>query len=164
MGTRLLSLLAAVACASACGSDDQGTGGNGDGGTSGNGDGGSGGNNGDGGSDARCGAVTAILRDFRADHPDMEATIASQLGLVEDMLGADKKPVYAPDGPTPVTAGSESFDQWYRDVPGINMRFEQELVLDEVSEGVFVFDDSSFFPLDGLGWPGEELQGHNFHF
>jgi fibro-slime domain-containing protein len=116
--------------------------------------------------DDQCGVLNAVFRDFRADHPDMEANIATVKGLVEDDLGSDGKPVYAPDGPTEVTAGKEEFDQWYRDVDGVNLRFEMPLVLEETppDSGVFVFSDDTFFPLDGLGWPGEEIQGHNFHF
>ena len=108
--------------------------------------------------------MTAIVRDFKADHPDMEGDTGTRKGLVEDTLGADNKPVYAPSGATPVTAGAASFDQWYRDTTDVNMRFEQELTLAEVSAGVFVFEDNDFFPLDGMGFPNEEVLGHNFHF
>lgn len=140
-----------------------GTGGSGGSGGAG-GTGGSGGSTGDGGIEPQCGTLTAIMRDFRADHPDMEGEIETVRGLVEEDLGPDDKPVYAPDGPTDVTAGRESFDQWYRDVPGINMRFEVPIPLTETEPGVFVFEDNDFFPLDGLGFPNEEVEGHNFHF
>lgn len=112
----------------------------------------------------RCGELTAVLRDFRADHPDMEAYLGSLRGIVEDELGADGLPVYAHDGPTAVTTGPEEFDQWYRDVDGVNMRFMMPLPLTEGPVGVFTYDNSAFFPLDGMGWPGEEIDGHNFHF
>lgn len=116
----------------------------------------------DGGGGA-CADLVAVIRDFRADHPDFEANLGSQTGIVEDMLGPDGKPVYAPSGPTSVTAGQAEFDQWYRDVDGVNLRFEVPLPLTETTPGVFVFDDSDFFPIDGMGW-GEEVMGHNFHF
>jgi fibro-slime domain-containing protein len=145
----------------ACGDD----GGGGDGGA--NGDGGQaedgGGDRVDGLSQS-CGELTAIMRDFKADHPDMERAIASQLGLVETMLGLDGKPVYAPDGSTTVTEGEAEFDQWYNDVDGVNMRFSIPMPLTETSPGIFVFEDNEFFPLDGMGFPDEELLGHNFHF
>ncbi len=111
-----------------------------------------------------CGVLTATLRDFKASHPDMEGNIAVVYGIVAPDLGADNKPVYAPAGATEVTAGQAYFDQWYRDVDGVNLPFEVELPLTETAPDVFVFADSSFFPLDGMGWPGEELDGHNFHF
>lgn len=128
-----------------------------------------GGGNGDGGptGDAlgeQCGELTAVFRDFKAEHPDFEDAIAVDRGLVRDALGADRKPVYAPAGATATVSGQASFDQWYRDTDGVNLHFEQPLALTETSPGVFVFDDADFFPLDGMGWPGEETLGHNFHF
>ena len=110
-----------------------------------------------------CGALWATYRDFRADHPDMQRQVGSLKGLVENRLGADNKPVYAPAGSTPVTEGRESFDQWYRDVEGTNLSFQEPLVLSEVRPGTFVYENNEFFPLDGRGFP-EERDGHNFHF
>lgn len=118
---------------------------------------------GDGGN-LRCGELTAVLRDFRADHPDMEAYLGSLRGIVERDLGADRLPVYAHAGSTSVTTGPGEFAEWYRDVDGVNQRFTIPLRLIESPPGVFTYDDSDFFPLDGMGWPGEERLGHNFHF
>jgi fibro-slime domain-containing protein len=118
----------------------------------------------DGSAPTQCDDLVATVRDFRADHPDFEDFLGSVRGIVEDDLGADSKPVYAHDGPTDVTSGRDAFDQWYRDVDGVNMRFDVPLPLSEPSAGVFVYDNSSFFPLDGRGFPGEETLGHNFHF
>jgi fibro-slime domain-containing protein len=161
---RIVPLIVLALAAAGCGDDGGGTGLDGDGGTGGADATVDGGGTGPDATDETCGELTAVLRDFRADHPDMEANIATVRGLVETDLGADGKPVYAPDGPTEATAGEAEFDQWYRDVDGVNLRFEMPLVLDETAPGVFVFSDDNFFPLDGLGWPGEEIQGHNFHF
>jgi fibro-slime domain-containing protein len=111
-----------------------------------------------------CGALTAILRDFTVDHPDFEKAIADDRGLVSADLGADGKPVYAPSGATATVSGQDSFDQWYRDTAGINMHFEQPMPLTENPAGTFTFEDLDFFPLDGLGFPGTEIDGHNFHF
>jgi fibro-slime domain-containing protein len=94
----------------------------------------------------------------------MEESIGSLMGIVEDRLGPDRLPIYAPDGPTAVTSGAMAFGQWYRDIPGVNQSFLLPIPLTETSPGTFTFDDSDFFPLDGMGWPGEELEGHNFHF
>jgi fibro-slime domain-containing protein len=152
-----MAFAAMVGCGSGAGDD---TGGNGDGGGNGNGDGGG---NGDA-LNEDCGDLTAVYRDFKAEHPDFEDAIAVDRGLVETDLGGDGKPVYAPAGATTTVSGQASFDQWYRDVTDVNQRFEMPLVLTETTPGVFVFDNDAFFPLDGLGWPGEELQGHNFHF
>ncbi|MEM9491663.1 MAG: fibro-slime domain-containing protein, partial [Myxococcota bacterium] len=161
---QLLGLaLSGVLAISGCGSDSSGSGnGDSDAGDAMGPGGGSGGGDGEANAD-NCGQLTATMRDFRDDHPDFEAFNGARQGLVADDLGPDSKPVYGPDGPTPVTAGRESFDQWYRDVPDVNMRMEIPLVLAEVSPGVFVFEDNEFFPLDGLGF-GNQGRDHNFHF
>lgn len=167
----VLGVLSPSVAATGCTYDPSGSrppsGGNGDAGTGSpgqGGDDGGGGDGGGGGGPSQCGVLTAIVRDFKADHPDMEEDTGSLEGIVEPALGADGKPVYAPDGSTKVTAGKDSFDQWYRDVPGVNMRFEIPMPLEETEPGVFVFEDNDFFPLDGMGFPDEERLGHNFHF
>jgi fibro-slime domain-containing protein len=114
---------------------------------------------------AACGELVAVFRDFRIDHPDFEPpTVVDDRGLVAFELGRDDKPVYAPGGPTPTVSGADSFSQWYRDVDGVNLRFEQPVVLTPTETGLYSFGDDTFFPLDGLGWPGEEIDGHNYHF
>jgi fibro-slime domain-containing protein len=144
-----------------------GTGGNGagTGGAAGFGfnvtDGGTG--SGDGAGNTGCGQLLATVRDFKDDHPDMEKIIDTVRGLVQRDLGPDGKPVYAPAGPTRVTAGRASFDQWYRDVPGVNMSFGISLPLVERQPGTFVFSDNAFFPLDGRGFMNQG-RDHNFHF
>lgn len=110
-----------------------------------------------------CGELTIVLRDFNASHPDFEGALGDDRGLVRETLGADGKPVYAPAGPTPTVSGQASFDQWYRDVAGVNLRVEQAFPLAEDPSGTFTFDDQDFFPLDGLGFD-EQTAGHNFHF
>jgi len=108
--------------------------------------------------------LTAIIRDFRADHPDMEKALGALQGIVKAELGPDQKPRYAPMGATQVTTSEEAFNQWYNDIPTINMNFEITITLTEDENGDFVFDDPDFFPIDGQGWPDEEIAGHNFHF
>lgn len=111
----------------------------------------------------RCGMITATLRDFQSTHPDMERAIGVQRGLVQSDLGPDGKPVYAPSGSTLVTDSAATFDQWYRDVPSVNIAFERDFTLDEESPGVYVFEDPDFFPLNGVGF-AEQLDGKNYHF
>lgn len=114
---------------------------------------------------ASCTQLNAVLRDFRSDHPDFEhATSTDDRGLVEAELGPDGKPVYAHAAATSTVSGAMSFDQWFRDVSGVNMRFDQVLPLVEGPPGTFTFDDQTFFPLDGEGWPNQEIYGHNFLF
>lgn len=116
----------------------------------------------------QCGTLTATLRDFQSTHPDFEHALGDDRGLVKADLGGDNKPVYAPAGATGTVSGQASFDQWYRDVAGTNLTFTQDLPLTEDPPGTFTFDDETFFPLDGLGFPetfvGGDGQPHNFHF
>jgi fibro-slime domain-containing protein len=117
--------------------------------------------------------VRAVVRDFRGfttipsqpKHPDFEFNVASVTGLVAPMIGGDQKPSYAPSGPTAVTNGPDYFNQWYRDVDGVNMRFEITIPLaaDPNRQGVFVYDNDAFFPIDNQGW-GNQYQNHNFDF
>jgi fibro-slime domain-containing protein len=111
-----------------------------------------------------CGALVAVFRDFRSDHPDFEHATGDDRGLVRAELGSDGKPVYAPSGATATVSGQSSFDQWYRDTPNVNMHFEQPLALAQSQPGTFLFDNQAFFPLDGMGWPNSEIYGHNFSF
>lgn len=114
---------------------------------------------------ASCTQLDAVLRDFRSDHPDFEhATSTDDRGIVERQLAPDNKPIYAHTGATPTVSGRTSFDQWFHDVPGVNLRFEQQLPLVEGPPGTYTFDDQTFFPLDGMGWPNQEVYGHNFLF
>jgi fibro-slime domain-containing protein len=115
-----------------------------------------------------CGKLVATIRDFRTDHPDFEKDALNigivWRGIVRPELGADRKPIYASPGRAPSTTGREGFDQWYRDVPGVNLRFEVPLALAEERPGVFAYDDQAFFPLDGRGFTGDDRFGHNFAF
>ncbi len=57
-----------------------------------------------------------------------------------------------------------SFSQWYTDVPGVNQTVVSSLTLKKDTDGVYRFDDTAFFPLDGLGFGDYGTTGHNFHF
>jgi fibro-slime domain-containing protein len=158
-----------------------------------------------------CTAVTAnppttlqipiIYRDFQAfskwgdtatktdpvGHPDFERiTPQSQSGIVDDLLGVDRKPVYMgtdtspPTGggaTTPQTTGKLYFDQWYRDVKDINIHFDDNLTLARRTDGSYSMDSrtdspwaglNGFYPLDGRGYGNDGVDDskkeHNFHF
>lgn len=118
-----------------------------------------------------CTEIAAVVRDFDPDtHPDFENENPGHVrGLVMNTLGADHMPVYAHgDESRGGIASADSFAQWYRDVEGVNMRFEIGLPLSEVSAGRFVYDNDFFFPLDGMGFgnSGRDRDGveRNFHF
>jgi fibro-slime domain-containing protein len=97
-------------------------------------------------------ALEITIRDFTEKHPDFEHFTSPAKGIVKPELGPDHKPVYASTGPTAATTGPNEFAQWYNDVPGVNMRLSYRLTFSEKSDGVYVFDSSAFFPIDGMGF------------
>src|SRR5690606_9180835 len=74
--------------------------------------------------------------------------------------------------PPPEIEDEDSFNQWFRNVDGVNMAFEYALELTDSGRETYYFDsaeqaDGRFFPADGQGF--NELvdsrgQKHNFHF
>jgi fibro-slime domain-containing protein len=123
----------------------------------------------DGGGDD-CGGIGAVVRDFDVSHADFEDENPGHVaGLVEDMLDAERKPVYAHGGAhMGGIDNQDSFRQWYRDVDGVNQSFDITLPLTETSPGQFVFDNDHFFPVDGMGFgmsgTDAEDRERNFHF
>lgn len=111
-----------------------------------------------------CGNVLrGTVRDFQISHPDFEYEIAIDPGIVETELGSDDKPVYAGNPTTITTNGAEAFDQWYRDIDGINLVIPLELQLSPTGDGVFTYESDAFFPIDEEGF-GNEGNPHNYHF
>lgn len=127
--------------------------------------------------------VPATIRDFaRGDtggHPDFNTTPDSlqgrRTGAVERELSADRRPVFAtvrPAQPSPYTSEA-NFDQWYRDVPGVNHTIPIELGFGPRADDPSIlttegynsnhFARGSFFPIDGLGF-GNEGHPNNYGF
>jgi fibro-slime domain-containing protein len=145
------------------------------GGSTGNGSGSGG--DGTGNGTNPCGAnLTGRVRDFKAaeepgGHPDFEAFQGddASVGIVQDMLGADKKPVYKPNGPMvsmygQQTTSKERYDQWYRDTDGVNMPIEFVVPLTMGPNGKSSYDNGAFFPIDNQGFGNYKKSGHNFGF
>src|SRR5690606_11457830 len=134
------------------------------------------------------GTIPVVFRDFNDSHPDFEMDFSGdgiRLNLVSPMLGPQDKPVFASgvgcparsgeqtcrtdwNVTTPVINSATTFDQWYRDVQGVNMTFERELTLVETppASGVYAYSSNDFFPLtatDGFGVTPPN-QGKNFLF
>jgi fibro-slime domain-containing protein len=133
-----------------------------------------------------------VLRDFKRYDPH-DATTNGDFGplgsfvdtdIVTDRLGPDQRPVYKNvDGKTPTTGGKKTFDQWYRDVRGTNVRVDYPLFLTAKSEGVYEFNSEEtgvfvardagasqkmFLPIDD-GTPyqtafGNQGEAHNYLF
>jgi fibro-slime domain-containing protein len=131
--------------------------------------------------DGRCAATVAVVRDFKGrnepgGHPDFEhfGGAGISFGLLERVLGPDRKPVYAsrceamPD-PTACPFGQQTtsqaaFDQWYRFADGVNRPYILFLAF-ESKAGISTFASSDFFPVDGAGWAeGSAGQSHNYGF
>lgn len=110
--------------------------------------------------------LTGTVRDFLDTHPDFEDGLGVDPGIVESILGGDKKPVYAGLAGNPTTHGEAAFDQWYRDTAGVNLSDSLSITLDNgmVGEGgTYTFADGSFFPIDGM-LLGNQARIHNYHF
>jgi fibro-slime domain-containing protein/RHS repeat-associated protein len=110
--------------------------------------------------------LTATVRDFKPDFPDMQYRIATEKGIVESVLGPDDKPVYTTTQPfTFTTHGRDLFDQWYRDVAGVNLRTEIPIRLTNslAQPNVYTYDVNDFFPIDGQLF-GNFNYAHNYFF
>jgi len=113
--------------------------------------------------------LVATVRDFQNGFPDMEpvdpAKWVDDPGIVAVELGPDGKPVYAHTGPTLTVSGPDSFNQWYRDVPGVNLSTTISLPLapSATKKGVYAYENTSFFPIDNQLF-GNEGDLHNYHF
>jgi fibro-slime domain-containing protein len=109
--------------------------------------------------------LKAVVRDFNDTHPDFEHDEGEDPGVVQSDLGSDDKPVYAGNPVTRTTHGRELFDQWYREVPGVNLSETIMIPLTpSASEpGVLGYDDDEFFPIDGQLF-GNQGRIHNYHF
>ena len=140
--------------------------------------------------------VTVVYRDFMgidvrkttsvSPHRDFEnLTGMGEAGIVGPLFTGTLDPVtHKPQyafGATGkgTTHGKAAFDQWYKDDPTVNTTIVDKLVLnlDTTSPGVlpgtYVFNNQTFFPLDGRGFtvaggpevpPTPRPGGHNFSF
>lgn len=115
-------------------------------------------------------AIPIVYRDFKPNtmaggHVDFENTERNRVdpGIVMNVLGDGGKPVYNTNASSPTVSGQASFDQWYRDVAGVNRTEIDWLVVTlRDSAGTYVFDSAEgsstdpnyrgFYPIDGRGW------------
>lgn len=110
--------------------------------------------------------LSGTIRDFKASHPDFEDTLGDDRGITTSTIGPDRKPVYASATTTPTTSGKANFDQWYRDVPDVNLSTEYAITLDRIPNSeppVYRYANDAFFPIDDQLW-GDEGELHNYWF
>lgn len=118
--------------------------------------------------------LTGVVRDFQVSHPDMEfptKKFGVTTGLVKADLGADGKPVLVDnhDGVRGMISSRSSFNQWFRDTPGVNIAIPYAITLDNGQEepgGTYKFAVEKphyFFPIDGQGW-GDKAKDKNGNY
>ncbi|HML72911.1 MAG TPA: fibro-slime domain-containing protein [Anaerohalosphaeraceae bacterium] len=109
--------------------------------------------------------LSTTIRDFSdSTHPDFESKITGlETGIVGPTIGADKKPVYNGGlGAEGSTSGAVNFNKWYNNDP-LNQSIAYNLELTETSPGIYSYQNSTFFPIDGQ-LLGNEGRSHNYHF
>lgn len=135
--------------------------------------------------------LTGVVRDFKTSHPDFETFPGGDFAswneagqvyahLVKDQLGEDGKPVFN-DGLLSDRSWSDipleneqTFNQWFRDVPGVNTSWLHTITLERQEDGSYFFAQEKpnyFFIADGLGYGNSEgplrwaqPYSHNYHF
>lgn len=124
--------------------------------------------------------LQGVIRDFHPSQPDFAPCapncygVGLDLQIVEPVLGADNKPVYAGNPTTPTTHGKTYFDEWYNDTRPVNDWFmadsgaasrAQTLVLTAATDGsaTYVYDNQNFFPIDGKLFDNQGTN-HNYWF
>lgn len=58
---------------------------------------------------------------------------------------------------------AETFAQWYRDVPGVNMSKTYSFVATLQGDGTYAYETNDFYPIDDQ-LLGNESESHNFYF
>ena len=112
--------------------------------------------------------MNVTIRDFNADgilFENRSVPLAHRRGLVQNQLGADKKPVFVSQLWFDTLQGTTQpmLDALFNDVSGVNMRAEKTLTLTRNSSGFYVFGSSSFFPINNELF-GNEGRSRNYHF
>jgi len=127
----------------------------------------------------------SVSPDFEIERNDATGTkmYSDDPNMVQMMLGADQKPVYAgPANGTITTTGPMNFNTWFNDTPGINVGKELDLQFDKDPSkpndpNAYTFSSGAmgpsclgptktycagFYPIDGMQL-GNEGNNHNYH-
>ena len=114
--------------------------------------------------------LSGVLRDFQDNHPDFERTNGVDgfaYGLDHDItldtLSTDRKPQF--NGGSFSTTTQTSFDQWYRNVSGVNQSTNYTITLEDLDgDGIYSYYNDSFFPLDSMAGFDDQGRSHDYHF
>lgn len=106
--------------------------------------------------------LNGTVRDFNSDGFNFEGAIVSGSGWVNPTIpSAGSPPTLTVTGSTHISnAGPGAFTNWYTNLAN---SMPYSLTLNEVSPGLYKYDNSSFFPIDGL-LLGNQGRSHNYHF
>lgn len=124
------------------------------------------------------------IRDFASDSAqatangvlydnDFENAISDDRGIVGPLgaaLGGDGTPVYAGGSGTVTTFGQGAvtaagqFQPWYHNNPNYNVSIPYSITLNQISPGIYNYNNNSFFPIDNQGFGNFDGSGHNFSF
>jgi fibro-slime domain-containing protein len=111
-------------------------------------------------------SLTGTVRDFTpSTNSDFEGSIGGLVtGIVQTTLGADGKPVYAHGASTYGSVhGQTNFDQWYHNTAN-SMNYAITLNETSPGSGIYSYQNSAFFPIDGQLLGNYGNTGHNYHF
>ena len=114
--------------------------------------------------------LQGILRDFKDTHPDFERkpgengfAYGLDPNIVLNTLSSGNKPQYK--GGSFSTTTEANFDEWYRDIAGVNKNVNYSIELnDSDGDGTYTYYNASFFPLDGMAGFDNQGRNHNYHF
>jgi fibro-slime domain-containing protein len=116
--------------------------------------------------------LVGTVRDFNlagttfggvAGHPDFEAILGDDPGIVNATLGVDGKPVYNTANSNPTVNSAASFYQWYHDDASVNRTGSVTITLNAVTPTTYQYINSAFFPIDNK-LLAQTTSGHNFGF
>ncbi|MBC7928030.1 MAG: fibro-slime domain-containing protein [Bryobacteraceae bacterium] len=120
--------------------------------------------------------LTGTIRDFAcrnctapsgfSSHPDFQWFDSGfTTGLVSTTLPGDKRPVYVATPNAGAITSAATFDQWYRDVAGVNQSVDFTISLEETApgSGTFQYLNNAFFPINNQ-LLGNQGFANNYHF
>lgn len=105
--------------------------------------------------------LNGTVRDFKADGVNFEASsYTSGAGWVSSTLVGGTPTLTALGASHISNTGDGAFSNWYT---GNTQAINVGLTLTSNGAGLYTYESSSFFPIDGQGY-GNEGRAHNYHF